>query len=106
MIGFIVCLISTVAAVFVQVADYKKRLSAYHTTVQEHQEEIRTWDLYSQINPEAHRKSNPLSINLLVGASVFGWVFLRIDRVFLRISADFLSIASAIAQNKMMSTSH
>ena len=33
-----------------------------------------------------------------VGASVFAWgvfawVFLRIDRVFLRISADFLSLA-------------
>ena len=62
MIGFIVCLISTAAAVFVQVADYEKRLSAYHVAVQEHQEETRTWDLYSQINPKAHRKPNPLSI--------------------------------------------
>jgi len=62
MIGFVVCLISTAAAVFVQVADYEKRLSAYHTALQEHQEEIRTWELYSQINPKAHRKPNPLSI--------------------------------------------
>ena len=62
MIGFVVCLISTAAAIFVQVGDYEKRLSAYHTAVQEHQEETRTWDLYSQINPKAHRKPNPLSI--------------------------------------------
>ncbi len=62
MIGFIVCLISTAAAVFVQVADYEKRLSAYHTALQEHQEEIRTWDTYRQINPKAHRQPNPLSI--------------------------------------------
>ena len=62
MIGFVVCLMSTAAAVFVQVADYEKRLSAYHVAVQEHQEETRTWDLYSQINPKAYRKPNPLSI--------------------------------------------
>ena len=62
MIGFIVCLMSTAAAVFVQVADYEKRLSAYHTALQEHQEEIQTWDTYRQINPKAHRKPNPLSI--------------------------------------------
>ena len=62
MIGFIVCLISTAAAIFVQVADYEKRLSAYHVALQEHQEEKRTWDLYSQINPKVHRKPNPLSI--------------------------------------------
>ena len=62
MIGFIVCLISTAAAVFVQTEDYEKRLSAYHVAVREHQEETRTWDLYSQINPKAHRKPNPLSI--------------------------------------------
>ena len=62
MIGFIVCLISTTAAVFVQVEDYGKRLSAYHVAVQEHQEETRTWELYSQVNPKAHRKPNPLSI--------------------------------------------
>ncbi len=62
MIGFIVCLISTAAAVFVQVADYEKRLTAYHVAVREHQEEIRTWDTYRQINPKAHRQPNPLSI--------------------------------------------
>ena len=62
MIGLIVCLMSTAAAVFVQVADYEKRLAAYHVALQEHQEETRTWDLYSQINPKAHRKPNPLSI--------------------------------------------
>ena len=62
MVGFVVCLISTAAAVFVQVADYEKRLSAYHVALQEHQEETRAWDLYSQINPKAHRKPNPLSI--------------------------------------------
>ena len=62
MIGFIVCLMSTAAAVFVQVADYEKRLAAYHTALQGHQEEKRTWDLYSQINPKAHRKPNLLSI--------------------------------------------
>ncbi len=62
MIGFVVCLISTAAAVFVQVEDYEKRLSAYHVAVREHEEEIRTWDTYRQINPKAHRKPNPLSI--------------------------------------------
>ena len=62
MIGFVVCLISTTAAVFVQVEDYEKRLSAHHTAVREHQEEIRTWDTYRQINPKAHRQPNPLSI--------------------------------------------
>ena len=62
MIGFVVCLMSTAAAVFVQVSDYEKRLAAYHVALQEHQEETRTWDLYSQINPKAHRKPNPLSI--------------------------------------------
>ena len=61
-IGFIVCLMSTAAAVFVQVEDYEKRLAAYHVALQEHQDETRTWDLYSQINPKAHRKPNPLSI--------------------------------------------
>ncbi len=61
-IGFIICLLSTAAAVFVQVEDYKKRLAAYHIAVQEHQETVRTWELYSQINPKAHREPNPLSI--------------------------------------------
>ena len=62
MIGFTVCLVSTAAAVFVQVEDYEKRLAAYHVALREHQEETRTWDIYSQINPKAHRKPNPLSI--------------------------------------------
>ena len=62
MIGFVVCLVSTAAAVFVQVEDYEKRLSAYHVAVREHEEDIRTWDTYRQINPKAHRKPNPLSI--------------------------------------------
>ena len=53
---------STAAAAFVQVKDYEKRLTAYHIAVQEHQETVRTWDLYSQINPKAHRKPNALSI--------------------------------------------
>ena len=83
MIGFVVCLMSTAAAVFVQVEDYEKRLSAYHTALQEHQEEIRTWDLYSQINPKAHRKPNPLSI-FNVGTEKSG--------------ADMVSIELATAQ--------
>lgn len=62
MIGFLICLMSTAAAVFVQVEDYEKRLTAYHIAVQEHQETVRTWDLYSQVNPKAHRKPNSLSI--------------------------------------------
>ncbi len=62
MIGFIVCLMSTAAAVFVQVEDYEKRLSAYHTALREHQEEIRTWNTYRQTNLKAHRQPNPLSI--------------------------------------------
>ena len=62
MIGFLICLMSTAAAVFVQVKDYEKRLAAYHTAVQEYQETAQTWDLYSQINPKTHRKPNPLSI--------------------------------------------
>ena len=78
MIGFIVCLISTAAAVFVQVEDYEKRLVAYHTAVQEHQEETRTWDLYSQINPKAHRKPNPLSI-FNVGTEKSGADMVRIE---------------------------
>ncbi len=61
-LGFLICLMSTAAAVFVQVEDYEKRLAAYHIAVREHQETVRTSDLYSQINPKAHRKPNPLSI--------------------------------------------
>ena len=62
MIGFLICLMSTAAAVFVQIEDYEKRLAAYHIAVQEHQETVRTWDLYSQVNPKAHRKPNSLGI--------------------------------------------
>ena len=57
MIGFVVCLISTAAAVFVQVEDYEKRLSAYHIALQEHQEETRTWDTYRQIKPEGTQEA-------------------------------------------------
>ena len=49
MIGFLICLMLTAAAVFVQVEDYERRLAAYHTAVQEHQETVRTWDLYSSL---------------------------------------------------------
>ena len=42
MIGFIVCLLSTAVAVFVQVDDYEKRLTGYNTAVREAQEETRT----------------------------------------------------------------
>ena len=62
MIGFIVCLLSTVVAVFVQVDDYEKRLSGYNTALREAQEEAREWDLYVNIRPKAHRKPNPLGI--------------------------------------------
>ena len=60
MIGFIVCLLSTAVAVFVQVDDYEKRLSGYNTAVRE--AEAQEWDLYVDIKPKAHRKPNPLSI--------------------------------------------
>ena len=62
MIGFIVCLLSTAVAVFVQVDDYEKRLTGYNTAVREAQEETRTWELYVDIKPKAHRKPNPLGI--------------------------------------------
>ena len=62
MIGFIVCLLSTAVAVFVQVDDYEKRLSGYNTAVREAEMEARAWDLYVDIKPKAHRKPNPLSI--------------------------------------------
>ena len=62
MIGFIVCLLSTAVAVFVQVDDYEKRLAGYNTAVREAETEAREWDLYSKIKPKAHRKPNPLSI--------------------------------------------
>lgn len=78
MIGFIVCLISTAAAIFVQVKDYEKRLAAYHIAVQEHEEERRTWDIYSQINPRAHRKPNLFSI-FNVGMEKFGADMVNIE---------------------------
>ena len=62
MIGFIVCLLSTAVAVFVQVDDYEKRLSGYNTAVREAQAEAEEWDLYVKIKPKAHRKPNPLGI--------------------------------------------
>ena len=71
MIGFIVCLLSTAVAVFVQVDDYEKRLVGYNTAVREAQEEAREWDLYVNIKPKAHRKPNPLGI-FNVGTENFG----------------------------------
>ena len=62
MIGFIVCVLSTAVAVFVQVDDYEKRLSGYNTAAREAKVEAREWELYSKIKPKAHRKPNPLSI--------------------------------------------
>ena len=71
MIGFIVCLLSTTVAVFVQVDDYEKRLSGYNTAVREAETEAREWDLYVDIKPKAHRKPNPLGI-FNVGTENFG----------------------------------
>lgn len=71
MIGFIVCLLSTAVAVFVQVDDYEKRLAGYNTAVREAETEAREWELYSEIKPKAHRKPNPLSI-FNVGTENFG----------------------------------
>ena len=62
MIGFIVCVLSTAVAVFVQVDDYEKRLSGYNTVIREATAEAREWELYSKIKPKAHRKPNPLGI--------------------------------------------
>ena len=62
MIGFIVCVLSTAVAVFVQVDDYEKRLSGYNTAVREAEAEAQEWDIYVDIKPQAHRKPNPLSI--------------------------------------------
>ena len=62
MIGFIVCVLSTAVAVFVQVDDYEKRLSGYNTAAREAKAEAREWELYSKIKPKAHREPNPLSI--------------------------------------------
>ena len=62
MIGFIVCVLSTTVAIFVQVDDYEKRLSGYNTAVREAKAEAQEWDLYVDIKPKAHRKPNPLGI--------------------------------------------
>ena len=62
MIGFMVCVLSTAVAVFVQVDDYEKRLAGYNTAVREAEAEAQEWDLYVDIKPKAHRKPNPLSI--------------------------------------------
>ena len=71
MIGFIVCLLSTAVAVFVQVDDYEKRLAGYNTAVREAETEAQEWDIYSKIKPKAHRQPNPLSI-FNVGTENFG----------------------------------
>ena len=71
MIGFVVCVLSTAVAVFVQVDDYEKRLAGYNTAVREAQEEAQEWDLYVNIKPKAHRKPNPLGI-FNVGTENFG----------------------------------
>ena len=62
MIGFIVCLLSTVVAVFVQIDDYEKRLVGYNTAVRESQSEVENWELYTDISLKVHRKPNPLGI--------------------------------------------
>ncbi len=61
-IGFLVCLLATGVAVLVQVDDYEKRFTAYHTAVREAQGEEEGWNLYFDINPKAHRKPNSLGI--------------------------------------------
>ena len=71
MIGFIVCLLSTAVAVFVQVDDYEKRLAGYNAAIREAGVEAQEWDLYYNIRPKAHRKPNPLGI-FNVGAENFG----------------------------------
>ena len=71
MIGFIVCLLSTAVAVFVQVDNYEKRLVVYNAAVREAEAEAQEWDLYYNIKPRTHRKPNPLGI-FNVGAENFG----------------------------------
>ncbi|MDE0019649.1 MAG: ABC transporter permease [Candidatus Poribacteria bacterium] len=71
MIGFIVCLLSTAVAVFVQIDDYETRLAGYNTAVREAATEAPEWELYSKIKPKAHRKPNPLGI-FNVGTENFG----------------------------------
>ena len=62
MIGFIVCLLSTAVAVFVQVDDHEKRLVGYNTAIRESQAEAKNWKLYTDISAKVHRKPNPLGI--------------------------------------------
>ena len=62
MIGFIVCLLSTVVAVFVQMDDYQKRLMGYNAAVRESRSEAENWELYTDISLKVHRKPNSLSI--------------------------------------------
>lgn len=62
MIGFIVCLLSTAVAVFVQVGDYEKRLTGYNAAVREAEAEAQEWNLYYNIKPKTHRKPNLLGI--------------------------------------------
>ena len=62
MIGFIVCVLSTAVAVFVQVDDHEKRLVGYNTAVREFQTEPKNWKLYTDISAKVHRKPNPLGI--------------------------------------------
>ena len=71
MIGFIVCLLSTAVAVFVQIDDYEKRLAGYNTAVREAETAAQEWKLYAKIKPQAHRKPNPLGI-FNVGTENFG----------------------------------
>jgi len=61
-IGFIICLLSTSIAVYVQVDDYEKRLQAYSTSVRKHKAEVDSWDIYGKVNPKVDRKPNQLSI--------------------------------------------
>ena len=62
MIGFIVCVLSTAVAVFVQVDDHEKQLVGYNTAVRESQAEVQNWKLYTDISAKVHRKPNPLGI--------------------------------------------
>ncbi len=62
MIGFVVCLLSTAVAVFVQVDDYEKHLVGYNTAVRESQAGPQNWKLYTDISQRVHRRPNPLGI--------------------------------------------
>ena len=61
-IGFVICLLSTSIAVYVQGDDYEKRLHAYNTSARKHKAEVNTWDIYGKVNPKVDRKPNQLSI--------------------------------------------